>query len=72
MVLQLGSEGRPAACGGEEKGDDEDLEGRPAFALGRKAGPGEEKSSSHSKPPPVESFEERFSGKEERPHLWWP
>lgn len=57
MLLQLGSDGRPVACGGEEKGDDEDLEGRPASFLGRKAGADEEKSSSHSKPPPAEILE---------------
>lgn len=61
MLLQLGSDGRPGTCGGEVKGDDEDLEWTPASFLGGKAGAAE-KSSSHSKPPPEGIFgESRWS-----------
>lgn len=57
MLLQLGCSTRPAADGGEEKRDaaDEDtaFDAGSLSDLGRKVGAGEEKSSSHSKPPPV-------------------
>lgn len=53
-LFQLGSSTRPT---GEEKRDaaEEDIafDTGSLSDLGRKAGAGEEKSSSHSKPPPV-------------------
>lgn len=62
---QLGSSTRPAAGGGEVKRDaaDEDvaLDTGSLSLLGRKAGAGEEKSSSHSKPPPVGTFGKKMS-----------
>lgn len=55
---QLGSGARPATGGGEEKRAAAEEGGAfepDAFSLGRKAGAGEEKSSSHSNPPPAET-----------------